>query len=61
MIILRLTTRLSVITIFSLLYWLYSMLLSPNNILEKIKNKQISKDSSKKTIDFKYINAIINR
>lgn len=37
------------------------MLLSPNNILEKIKNKQISKDSSKKTIDFKYINAIISR
>lgn len=37
------------------------MLLSPNNILKKIKNKQISKDSSKKTIDFKYTNAIISR
>lgn len=29
--------------------------------LKKIKNKQISKDSSKKTIDFKYTNAIISR
>lgn len=28
---------------------------------KKIKNKQISKDSSKKTIDFKYTNAIISR